>query len=353
MKSLLSKSLWVYIGFTIIVLLLSMPLFYWLTKYYYAEDLMDVIDRVRNGMPLPKVDLEEDIMHGLMIQFVLIFAALSISLFIMMMFLTKRIWHPFDDTLKKMERFNLEKSEMPSFISTDTKEFVRLNEAVTQLMQRDLQTYKNRKEFTENASHELQTPIAIFQSKLDLLLQEDLNEKAAKIVSELYSVSNRVSRLNKNMLLLAKIENQLYDKMEQINLTEYLGKNLSLFSDLYTEHPIKLMNQIPENGSLKIEANQTLLDSLITNLIVNAIRHSKQDCSVNLILKSGSLIIENDSDKGELNEKELFNRFNSSNYKQGNGLGLAIVKAICDYHGWQINYVFDEGKHTFRIDFKN
>lgn len=353
MKSLLNKSLWGYIGFTIVVLLLSMPLFYWLTKYYYAEDLMDVIEHVRSGMPLPKLDLEEDIMHGLIIQYILIFAVLSISLFMMMVLLTKRIWHPFDDTLKKMERFNLEKSEMPSFIPTDTKEFIRLNQAVTQLMQRDLQTYKNRKEFTENASHELQTPIAIFQSKLDLLLQEDLDEKKAKIVSELYAVSNRLSRLNKNMLLLAKIENRLYDKMEQVNLPEYLGKNLSLFSDLYTEHPIRLITKTPKNEPMLIETNPALLDSLITNLIVNAIRHSPGGSSINVTLEYHSLEVANQSDKGALNEEELFNRFHSSTCKQGNGLGLAIVKAICDYHGWEINYAFDNGVHSFRVNFGN
>lgn len=349
MRSLLNKSLWAYMGCTVIVLLLTMPLFYLLTQHYYAEDLMDVINHVHNGMPLPQLDLEEDIMHGLMIQFVLISGVMSLSFLVIILFLTKRIWHPFDDTLKKIERFNLDKSEIPTFLPTDTKEFVRLNESIGKLMERNLKTYKEKKEFTENASHELQTPIAIFQSKLDLLLQEELNETQSQIISELYLVSSRMSRLNKNLLLLAKIENKQYKETELVDLTEYINNDLPLYRDLYPNHTIKLIDK--RRDQLKILTNPTLLNSLITNLVINAIHHSPVNGNIEIELNNDMLSISNEAKEGALDDKILFHRYNTDK-KNSNGLGLAIVKAICTYHGWQVSYLFHAEKHIFQVDFR-
>src|SRR5574344_1631486 len=210
MKSLLNKSLSQFLICAIVVLLLSAPLFYLLTKYYYAEEIQDILEAVNSGVPIPTLYLEENILAGMIIHFILVFAILSISLLITMRFITHRLWQPFEKTLNKIETFNLEQSELPTFEPNDIKEFTRLNNSVSKLMEKDKQYYLSQKEFTENASHELQTPIAIVQSKLDLLLQENLNEQQSAIVAELYDVNTRMSRLNKNLLLLSKIENDQY-----------------------------------------------------------------------------------------------------------------------------------------------
>ena len=128
------------------------------------------------GTSIPHIDLERDIMVGMMLQFLLIFLVLSLALFIMMRFITHRLWLPFDDTLQKTEQFNLAQSVVPQFQKTEIKEFARLNNSLAKLMQKDKEIYRIQKEFTENASHELQTPISIIRSKLDLLMQEELDE---------------------------------------------------------------------------------------------------------------------------------------------------------------------------------
>lgn len=85
-------------------------------------------------------------------------------------------------------------------------------------MHKSLDSYRVQKEFTENASHELQTPLAIFQSKLDLLLQQqELTESQAEIIQDLYQMTSRISRLNRNLLLLAKIDNAQFAKSENIS----------------------------------------------------------------------------------------------------------------------------------------
>lgn len=349
MKSLLNKSLTEYVICTIIVLLLSAPLFYLLTKAYYAEDLADLLNMAQHRVQ-PKIDLEEDIVTGLMLQYALVSFVLSVSLLVTIRFATRRLWNPFNDTLKKVEQFNLEQSEIPTFKTTKILEFARLNDALSELIKRDKKSYNAQKEFTENASHELQTPIAVMQSKLDLLLQEDLNKKQSSIVSELYLICNRITRINKNLLLLAKIENNQYKETEKIDLISAIKERLPIYKELGDNTSIHL---VESDAHPIITANQSLLESLLNNLIINAIRHTCPNSGVYIFVFQNSLTVCNDSINNKaLDHSLLFQRFQfSSDKKRGNGLGLSIVKAICDYHGWRIYYSFEEGKHCFKVAF--
>lgn len=350
MKSLLNKSLAQFIVCTVVVLLLATPVFYFLTKHYYAEDLIEIIDAAQHNKPLPATDLEEDLIEGIMIQFALIAGVLGLSLILMMRIISKRLWIPFDDTLKHIERFTLEGEQLPHFMESDVREFVRLNTALTSLMENNLKSYKLQKQFSENASHELQTPLAVFQSKLDILLQQpDLTEGQADIVQSLYVVSNRLSRLNKNLLLLAKIENKQYKQTEQVDLQEVLEGILLLLETL-TEG-ITVHKDL-DNAALLLQANKLLLESLINNLIINAVRHNVPDGDIFIQVKERQLIVSNTSLEGKLDDRFLFHRFYRPSEKvKGNGLGLAIVKAICDFHGWKIRYGYNSGRHDFIVYF--
>ena len=172
MKSLTKKSLWWFVGCTVIILLICTPLFYFLTRQYYAEEMVDMIESMQLGQIIPPSDLEQDIMAGVMIQFALIVLVLSIASVIAMRFVSRRLWTPFYDALRKTEKFDLE-GDIPQFTDTDVTEFAALNHSLTELMRRNHDTFQSQKEFTQNASHELQTPLAVIQSKLDLLMQED------------------------------------------------------------------------------------------------------------------------------------------------------------------------------------
>jgi Signal transduction histidine kinase len=331
-------------------LLLSTPLFYLLTKHFYAEDLIDVIEAVEAGKPIPADDLEKDIMVGVMIQFVVIAGVLGISMTLMLRLISQRMWRPFDDTLQHIEIFTLEEGKVPEFAGSDVKEFQRLNNALTQLIKNNLSSYRTQKEFTENASHELQTPIAIFQSKLDLLLQSDeITEEQSNIIQSLYSVSSRLSRLNKNLLLLAKIENNQFEQIEQIDVVEVVNRILMMFDGITERIKVNILIK-PEK--MMIKANKILLESLIGNLLTNAIRHNIENGEITLMLEKSHLIISNTSNEEELKEDTLFIRFHRSlKHVKGNGLGLSIIKAICDYHKWLIQYRYNEGIHSFIVKF--
>ncbi len=349
MKSLLNKSLSQFLTCTGLMLLLTAPLFYLLTRCFYAEDLIDIIEAVQQGSSIPPLDLERDIIIGMMIQFLLIFIVLSISLLITMRFVTRRLWQPFDDTLQKTEQFNLAQSDIPEFRETKIKEFARLNSSLKRLMEKDKKSYLIQREFTENASHELQTPIAIIRSKLDLLMQEDLNERQMNLVSDLYDISIRIGHLNRNLLLLAKIENAQYTQLEDIDLFGLTNTLLPMYGVLQNGLSISVKDHRVKQSTLR--ANTILLECLLNNLIINAIRHTTNaNGKIEIIVGDDRLSVSNEAEGEALDGQTLFQRFRSGDtQKVGNGLGLSIVKAICDFHGWSVQYSFGNNRHTFTV----
>ncbi len=348
-RSLLRKSMTQFVVCVAILFIIATPLFYWLTKNYYAEDMAVLVEAVQAGRNLPAPDLEKDIMVGIMIQYVLITAMLGIGVVLTMRIISRKLWTPFDETLDKIEAFSLESGNIPILPKSDIKEFNRLNGSLRMLMRNSLDSYKAQKEFTENASHELQTPLAIFQSKLDLLLQQqELTERQAEIIQDLYQMTSRLSRLNRNLLLLAKIENAQFVKSEDICLNTFIDDILPLLKSLANGlHIVKDFQQ-----EVLIKANRSLLESMLNNLVVNAVRHNRRDGSIVLSIKANALTVSNTSDEPALDPAHIFNRFyRPAQNKQGNGLGLAIVKAVCDYHGWTVTYSHSNGKHNFNVRF--
>jgi two-component system OmpR family sensor kinase len=350
MKSLLNKNLTQFICCIVVLLLLATPLFYLLTKNYYSEEMIETVTQLNKGGALQPSDLGEDIVEGMVLQLVIIFSVISVSLLIVMRFLTRRLWKPFDDTLSKIEAFNIDSNDIPAFLHSDIREFERLNRSLEKLMQKDKNAYENQKEFTQNASHELQTPIAAIRGKLDLLMQENLSQRQSVLVDDMYNICNRLSRLNKNLLLLAKIENEQFGRKERIDLLEFVRQRIRLFTDLDTDRQVWLDEA---SMPLVVTANASLLESLLDNLVVNALRHKCDGTSVTISVFGNTLYVINVGvTDTPLNKEMLFKRFaNTGDKNRGNGLGLAIVKAICDYHHWSINYDYTDGRHHFTVQF--
>ncbi|GHU80704.1 hypothetical protein FACS1894145_7350 [Bacteroidia bacterium] len=264
----------------------------------------------------------------------------------------KRLWNPFFQMLSQIEQFNIKNNEMPQFPQTDIKEFVQLNKALEKLAENNMNAYKIQKEFTENASHEMQTPLAIFQSKLDILIQQpDLTEQHLSIIQSLYDTTSRLSRINKNLLLLAKIDNLQFIETQTINVTEVITEFLSFLTEQAAGKNICIeMNIIRD--SCWIEANKTLMESLVNNLITNAIRHNTANGRIVVAFDGERLTVANTGVNHPLDEKMLFRRFGRMTEKtKGSGLGLAIVQQICVLNKWQIQYGFNRGIHSFTVTF--
>lgn len=351
MKSLLRKSMTQFIFCIIILFALAAPAFYYLTKNYYAEDMADLIEAVQTGRGIPALDLEEDIMTGIMLQYLLITVLLAVGVTLTMRLVSKKLWRPFVQTLDSIETFQLEKAKLPDLPKTDIKEFAMLNNALQRLMTKSIGSYQAQKEFTENASHELQTPLAIFQAKLEILLQQpQLTSEQAAIIQDLFQMTSRLSHLNRNLLLLTKIDNAQFDTRELIRLDAFIDRLLPSLESISGQ--IRIERHYPAMP-LSVEANSALLESMINNLIVNAVRHNTPDGTITITITDHTLTISNTSNEQPLSAAHIFNRFyRPVQNKGGNGLGLAIVKAICDYHGWDVKYEYGEGTHRFIVDFQ-
>ncbi len=284
----------------------------------------------------------------------IIFAVLISCFVLILLFVTnrfsKKIWQPFHNTLNKLKTFNLEKGHNLSFDESNVEEFNDLNHSLKQLTDQNLSVYKQQKSFIENASHELQTPLAVLKSKLDLLLQnKNITDKQAEILSSTELPLSRMTRINKNLLLLAKIENKQFSFQEKVDLTQIINDTLELLMDFYITKQISIKKELIKKWT--IGCNKTLMEILISNLLINAITHNDIKGEIFIKTEENRLIIAN-TGKTELNREKLFKRFAISSSETANGgLGLAIIKSICSRYKWEIQYDFKDHYHNFSVAF--
>lgn len=280
----------------------------------------------------------------------LFFLVLVIGFWILNRRFSQKLWRPFQDTLQKLKSFQLNSQKQIQFQETDTIEFAELNATLGKLLQHSITTYKNQKEFTENASHELQTPLAVLKSKLDILLQSnDLTEKQYHIAEEMNKALIRSSRINKNLLLLAKIENSQFDSSEIISFDALLLQSMDGLQEHFKEKGISVGTAI--NPGITVRGNSGLTEVLINNLLINAIRHTPTGGTVRAKLSKSGFEVVNSGER-PLNPDMLFKRFSRmSADNSGSGLGLSIVREICRLHGWQVAYSFEENVHIFKVTF--
>lgn len=263
--------------------------------------------------------------------------------------LAKVIWGPFYTILDQLKKYQIDKDNTLQLPQSSTAEFRDLSEAITLLVSKNQEAYLSQKEFTENASHELQTPLAIFRSKLELLSQSnELTQEQADLIGTLADATDRISRLNKNLLLLSKIENRQFLDQEEVDLSNVITKSLNIFSKQTESKNIQVQRNTLE--PMLIKANPILVEVLIGNLISNALRHVNQEGRVDISVNQSSISISNTGVPLQFPEK-IFQRFHRESKSMGSGLGLAIVRKICDVANYTIQYKYDRGMHQFTISF--
>lgn len=294
-------------------------------------------------------------MEGMVISIAAMFFFIILFLLIGIIWLSKRssekIWKPFYDTLNQIQGFEIDKNKPPRFMPTNIDEFDRLNKSLERLIEKNTAIYKSQREFVENAAHELQTPLALFQTKIDTLLQaEGISHEQSQLIGSLNNDVARMNRLNKNLLLLSKIDNDTYLEKQPVLLNDYIEKHLDFFTEQAESKLITVTVNMKEQ--IQINTNPVLAEVLINNLFMNAIRHNVKNGSIIISTKENTLTFMNTGEGRALNAGKLFNRFSKADPSaQGNGLGLAIVKKIADLNKWEIHYSFQDNQHSFTVRF--
>jgi signal transduction histidine kinase len=292
--------------------------------------------------------------NELILTIALIQIALSIllsgGLLILNRSLSQRLWKPFYKTLDRLRAYQLDKNESIQLEKSEIIEFDDLNKTISHLTERNRKVFLDQKEFIENASHELQTPIAIFQAKLDTLMQNpSLKLHDAETLTELESTVQRMSRLNKNLLLLSKIDNEQFPDKENLDLSAMVQAQINA---------LKVV-QVPGNAGIQtslapftVTANRTLIEVLLTNLFHNAVRHNRGDTAIRVSLTGRTLEVVNTGTNQKLDLEKMSRRFvKQSDNPNSTGLGLAIIKKICDSSGYELKYDYQNETHTFAVVF--
>ncbi len=261
----------------------------------------------------------------------------------------RKLWQPFYNSLHIIQSFTLSNNKTVAFPTTTINEFNLLNQTLSTSINKAQQDYFALKEFTENASHELQTPLAVVRSKLDLLIQsEALTEPQSKAIQASYEAINHMKRLNESLLLLTKIENRQFAEQTTINVEKMVKNKLAQFEEQWQSLQLKID---AKTNPAVITGNVQLVDILLNNLFSNATRHNAANGFIHLQLEAAQFIISNSGEAGALDGQQVFNRFYKGNSFSGkHGLGLSIVKQICEVSNYRCSYRFElPNIHSFVI----
>lgn len=287
-----------------------------------------------------------DLLYVLIGSILALFLLFFVFTYLVDFYLKKKVWSPFNDTLEKLDDYDLEIGRNLSLTNSGIKEFDKLNEVVNKMVGKINSDYENTKNFSEDISHEMQTPLAIIKSRIDIIRQQHTLDKDSIVsLSVISNAVSRLSNLNKSLLLLTKIRNDQFQDIVKVNVKQVITDFLENIEELIEAKAITVDIACDD---LFIDMDLTLSDILISNLLVNAIRHNTNEGFVKIQLSDDKLIIENSCLPQE-NKENLFDRMVSNKSKDSIGLGLNLVKSICDKNGFGVSYSFPMDR-VFRIE---
>ena len=291
-------------------------------------------------------DLIEDLFYYLLWLYIIMVACIIL----INQSLLQRIWRPFYILLHKLKNYRLDKPEPIEFKKSKIDEFNALHESVARLLQNNLQVYESQKQFIENASHELQTPIAISLNKLEILAEKSqLTEEQALLMESVMGNLERLTRLNKSLLLLSKIENRQFTQEQEVNLNKVCEKLILDFTEQAQFKTVTL--HLESQAEVVKHMNKDLSEMMLSNLLKNAIIHNVKNGFVRIVIQPQLISIHNSGNAESIDPDKLFKRFYKGNTgSQSTGLGLSIVKAIADVYNLKLIYHYDH-HHIISIHF--
>lgn len=419
-EKLLQRTLKSYILFSVLIFVLLVPLFYFVARYFYMENLDEILEDkheefIQKDLPklstkdiiywnrynadiriLPYHPLDDEVIftkeymsriedeeepfrelnavinidqkpfvlsirqsiiesEDLLTSIILLFFILLVLILIGFILLTRQfsrsLWKPFHQSLAEISSYEIDKPQSLHFPNTKITEFNQLNQSLENWIHKNKKIYDNQREFTENAAHELQTPIAVFKANVDNFMQRtDLTEEQADTLQILNNNIQKFSRLNKNLLLFSKLEHPNFSENKDISINEAILGLLPFYKTQATGKKLQIHTSL--TSEIYVHANITLVEIMLNNLLMNAIKYNRPNGEVWIFIAKNSLRITNTSRYGTLNPDKIFERFyKSADTQNGNGLGLAIVKKIVDTNNWTIRYDYVDSTHVFTLHF--
>lgn len=293
---------------------------------------------------------KEDMAEAIFVSIIILYVSLLCCILLVSHFVFKSSFRPLYTLVKWLKEYRLGKHTTPLVNKTQVEEFDILNKAIQTTINRSTKMYNQQKQFVENASHELQTPLAICMNKLELLSENpDCTEEQLSEIAGINHTIRGIIKMNKSLLLLSRIDNKQFPDTSEIDFNKLINKYLPDFEDMHEYKNIHVTYS--ETGTLIYTMNESLASTLLSNLLKNAFIHNIENGSIAISVTGRTLTISNSSESTRLNEATLFNRFEKQTHKkESTGLGLAIVKSITSIYGIDIKYEYN-GLHKFILTF--
>lgn len=306
-------------------------------QYYELKLMISILERD---------DMVEAMLWYLGALFLLFLICTSIGIQLVL----KEVFRPLHRLLDWLHCIQPGKEVPPLDNPTKIREFRQLSDAALDMGNRSYKAYEEQKQFIENASHELQTPLAIVRGKVELLAEsEGMTEQQMEQLDEIYATLGRAVKLNKSLLLLSRIENGQYTEMEDVSVDEILDELLPDLMDIYEHKQVRLIRKREEQPFI-IRCNHSLAQILVSNLVKNSLLHNREEGELQVLTTPTSLVIKNTGDV-PLDGEKLFRRFyhGMDGKKDSTGLGLAIARSIALSSSLKLTYEWQDGMHTFRL----
>ncbi len=299
---------------------------------------------------IPSIE-KEDLKEAILYWIIFLYLALLIVIIGLNWLILQRNFKPLYKLLNWLDQFKVEGKFTEPDISTQTTEFSKLKDAIIRSARRNIEIYERQKTFTGNASHELQTPLAVCLNRLELLTEDSqLTEKQMEEIMKTRQSLDYAVKLNKTLLLLTKIDNHQFPDKKEIVVNELIRKLADDYSEVYINRHISLF--IREDSSLKFNINQTLASILFGNLLKNAFLHNHPNGTIDINISDNKVSITNTGTSGPLDANAIFDRFYQGEKKEGStGLGLTLCQSVCNIYGFNIDYHYAEKKHIFTLFF--
>lgn len=295
---------------------------------------------------------EKDDLIGTILWWILaLYLILLLTVVLITLVVLQKSMRPLYKILDWLNAYTPGKSHSRLSIDTDIHEFRQLEKVTTEATDRSDKAFEKQKQFIGNASHELQTPLAVLGGRIDWMLDNDsLGEESVGELVQMKRELGHIVRLNKTLLLLTKIDNDQFPDQTDVNLSSMVLSQKELYEEIFSSKRISCSVQVPD-GPVIIRMNETLASILVTNIIKNAFVHSPEGGTVALTLTENELVVANSGDS-PLDQGRIFDRFYQGAKKDGStGLGLALAKTIADRNGLRLTYSYENGMHLFRIGF--
>ena len=293
---------------------------------------------------------KDDLLFNLAIALGVLYVVLVLSMYLVNLLVINKIWKPFKGILTAIRQYEVGNKNKLQPIVTDVIEFNVLHDNIQQMWQRNEVVFEEQKVFIENASHELQTPLAITLNKLELLTDDpSLTEKQLVQLSEVKQSLMRMTHLNKSLLMLTRIENHQYKQAESISFQALTATIIEDLSDLIAFKELEIT--VKEDSDFQVEMNKDLATVLVSNLLRNAIKYTEKGREIQVRLEENCFQVKNTAkDRIRLDPNKIFQRFHKGQQDAtSTGLGLAIVKSIADSYQLQVKYSFGAKMHCFTL----